>query len=451
MSIYGSIQRSKLTKNKYLYSYKNSYNPLMNILRNLLFSLEGKIGRADYIYGITYVILVFFVSIDAFINPSSIFLIWWGIDFVQVLIYIASFLGIALFIWMYLAITWKRSRALDIEIRWSILGLVFPPLLLAGLMKDEEKYEYCAGLSLVDQIFFYILICIILLCIFFFYDIHASLSFILFIIAITAVFSVFFMWKDRRPYNHIPKIKYTGLDAWLDLFFVLVIVFFIRSYILSPFQIIWPSMESTFQGGKITYTAWWQKYSDGEFILVDKMTYRLSRPKRGDVIVFTPWIGPEKRFLIKRVIGLPGDTVKIENGYVSIATKDNPEKFVLINESQYLEKKFGYTCLVYNNTGCEKESQTFLVPAWKYFLLGDNRPQSLDSRKCFSNSGCTGEYILAQFVPISHIQWRVVYSLWHFDIFSQILPYPKIGTWQSVVPYRGLGIQNTHHYPELSQ
>jgi signal peptidase I len=318
-------------------------------------------------------------------------------------------------------------------------------------MKDEEKYEYCAGLSLVDQIFFYILICIILLCIFFFYDIHASLSFILFIIAITAVFSVFFMWKDRRPYNHIPKIKYTGLDAWLDLFFVLVIVFFIRSYILSPFQIIWPSMESTFQGGKITYTAWWQKYSDGEFILVDKMTYRLSRPKRGDVIVFTPWIGPEKRFLIKRVIGLPGDTVKIENGYVSIATKDNPEKFVLINESQYLEKKFGYTCLVYNNTGCEKESQTFLVPAWKYFLLGDNRPQSLDSRKCFSNSGCTGEYILAQFVPISHIQWRVVYSLWHFDIFSQILPYPKIGTWQSVVPYRGLGIQNTHHYPELSQ
>ena len=87
MSIYGSIQRSKLPKNKYLYSHKNSYNPLMNILRNLLFSFEGKIGRADFIYGITYVVLLFLVSIDAFVHPSSVFLIGGGIDLVQILIY----------------------------------------------------------------------------------------------------------------------------------------------------------------------------------------------------------------------------------------------------------------------------------------------------------------------------------------------------------------------------
>lgn len=99
------------------------------------------------------------------------------------------------------------------------------------------------------------------------------------------------------------------------------------------------------------------------------MTYRLSTPSRGDVVVFTPGIGPEKRYLIKRVIGLSGDTVKIENGYVSIATKQNPEKFIQIDESEYLQEKYGYTCLTYNSAGCAKESQTFTVPVGKYFLM----------------------------------------------------------------------------------
>lgn len=66
----------------------------MNILKNILFSFEGKIGRADYIYGIVYVILLFLISIDVFVHPSSIFLIGGGIDFTQVGIYIASLLGL---------------------------------------------------------------------------------------------------------------------------------------------------------------------------------------------------------------------------------------------------------------------------------------------------------------------------------------------------------------------
>lgn len=79
------------------------------------------------------------------------------------------------------------------------------------------------------------------------------------------------------------------------------------------------------------------------------MTYRVASPDRGDVVVFTPGIGPEKRYLIKRVIGLPGDTVKIENGYVSLATAKNPDKFIQLDESEYLEEKYGYTCLTYNS------------------------------------------------------------------------------------------------------
>lgn len=93
----------------------------MNILKNLLFSFEGKIGRADYIYSIVYVILVFLVSIDAFIHPTSIFLIGGGIDFTQVGIFIASLLGLGVFVWTYFAVTWKRARTLGIEIRWTTL------------------------------------------------------------------------------------------------------------------------------------------------------------------------------------------------------------------------------------------------------------------------------------------------------------------------------------------
>lgn len=423
----------------------------MNILKNLLFSFKGKIGRADFIYGITYAILLFLVSIDAFINPGAVFLIGGGVDFVQILIYTASLIGLGAFIWSYMAVTQKRLRAQDIEIRWAFLWIIFPPLLLVGFMQDDEKYIYHGGLSSVDQVFFCTLLAIALLCLFTLYDIHIVVRFLLFVVILIGLLAVYLFWRDRSHFRHLPKIKYVWLDAWIDLCFVLIIVFFIRSYILSPFQIIGPSMESTFHGWNITYTTWWQQYSDGEFILVDKMTYRVSTPDRGDVVVFTPGIGPDKRYLIKRVIGTPGDTVKIENGYVFVSIKENPEKFIQLDESAYLEEKFGYTCLTYNSAGCAKESQQFTVPTGTYFLMGDNRPQSLDARKCFSNSGCNGEYTLAQYVPLSRIQWRVAYSLGHFDMFSQILPFPKLGTFDQVIPYRGMNIQNTHTYPELTQ
>jgi hypothetical protein len=81
--------------------------------------------------------------------------------------------------------------------------------------------------------------------------------------------------------------------------------------------------------------------------------------------------------------------------------------------------------------------------------MGDNRPQSLDARKCFSNSGCIGDYRMAQFVSIAQIQGRVAYSLGHFDFMKQILPYPVFGTLKQVIPFRGKAIQNTHTYTEL--
>lgn len=421
----------------------------MNILRNLLFSFQGKIGRADYIYGIVYVVLLFFISTDIFINPTSTRLIGWGYDTSAFFQYIASAIGFVIFAWSFFAVTMKRLRALKQDIRYSALALLFPPLLVVGFLPDAEKYKYRSGLSPVDQVFFYILITILVIALFSLYRLSLSVRFILFLtVAICAVL-VYFFWKDRLPFRDLPRVKYSGLDVWLDLGFVLVIVFFIRSFIFTPFQIIGPSMETTFHGGAITYTQSGQEYSDGEFIIVDKMSYRFSNPVRGDVVVFTPGIWPEKRFLIKRVIGTPGDVVKVENGFVFLAKAQSPTHFIKLDESDYLGQNNGHTCLSYSGAGCNDESQTFVVPEGRFFLMGDNRPQSLDARKCFSNSGCIGDYREAQFVPLAQIQGRVAYSLGHFDIFEQLLPYPKLGTLHQVIPYRGLDIKNTHTYTEL--
>lgn len=421
----------------------------MNILKNLLFSFEGKIGRADYIYAIVYVILLGLTSVDIFMSFPSIYLIGWGIDYGTFGQYILSVLGFVWFCWSFFAVTIKRLRAMDLDVRYSIAGLLFPALLIVGLLPDKQKYSYHNDFSLIDHIFFYILIVLSILSLFVLYRLSIYSRFFLFLVAAICAVMVYFFWKDKKNSHNSIRVKYTGLDSWIDLIFVLVIVFFVRSYIVSPFQIIGPSMESTFHGGTISYTSTWQTFSDGEFILVDKMSYRFSSPLRGDVVVFTPWIWPEKRYLIKRLIGIPGDTIKIENGFVFIAKSDHPEIFIKLNESVYLQEKNGHTCLNSSGVSCDKESQIFKVPEGRYFLMWDNRPQSLDARKCFSNTGCVDDFKSAQFVPISNIQGRVAYSLGHFDIFSQIFPYPKLWSMKEVIPFGWLKIHNTHTYIEL--
>jgi signal peptidase I len=154
-------------------------------------------------------------------------------------------------------------------------------------------------------------------------------------LGLLAIICIYIFSRDRDALHTYPRQKYVGIDSFLDILFVLCIVFFIRLYLFSPFQIIGPSMESTFHGGNVIKNANGQ-YGDGEFILVDKMTYRLTTPKRGDVVVFSPRIGPEKKYLIKRVIGLPGDKIQIADKFVSIATSGNPDTFVKIDEAIYL-------------------------------------------------------------------------------------------------------------------
>lgn len=106
-------------------------------------------------------------------------------------------------------------------------------------------------------------------------------------------------------------------------------------------------------------------YPNGEYLLTDKVTYRFNEPKRGDVIVFEAPNGYDE--YIKRIIGLPGETVSLRNGHVYINHK-------LLDES-YISDSIATVGNLFL-----KDNEEIKVPPNNYFVLGDNRPYSSDSR-----------------------------------------------------------------------
>lgn len=133
--------------------------------------------------------------------------------------------------------------------------------------------------------------------------------------------------------------------------YALIIVLPIRMFIAQPFIVSGASMETTF--------------STGQYIIVDQLTYHFEEPKRGDVIVFHYPKDPSK-FFIKRVIGMPGDTIHIEGSKVTITNKEHPDGYVL--DETYVHSMRPTT--VINEVLGDEE----------YFVMGDNRDASSDSR-----------------------------------------------------------------------
>jgi signal peptidase I len=129
-------------------------------------------------------------------------------------------------------------------------------------------------------------------------------------------------------------------------------VFIVRTFLVQPFLVSGTSMVPTF--------------SNGDYVLTDELTYRIRPPERGEVVVFHDVTDPST-YLIKRVIGLPGETVSVKNNTVTIYNKQNPNGFVL-NES-------------YLPSGTPTAGdQTWTLSSSSYFMMGDNRSVSYDSR-----------------------------------------------------------------------
>ena len=175
-----------------------------------------------------------------------------------------------------------------------------------------------------------------------------------------------------------------SLFAYVTIAIGIAIV--IRLFIAAPYVVSGASMEPTFD--------------DWHYLIIDRVTYDVSAPQRGDVIVFKL---PQNtsRALIKRIIGLPGETIEISDSKVTVINSAHPAGFVLAEP--YLDPA---------NLGGASGIRVTLGPD-QYFVLGDNRKVSADSR-------------LWGTLPRSDIVGRV---------FLRLYPFSSIGVMPGSVRY----------------
>jgi len=131
----------------------------------------------------------------------------------------------------------------------------------------------------------------------------------------------------------------------------LVIVLPFRWFVAQPFIVSGASMDPTFE--------------TGEYLIVDQVSYRLHPPERGDVVIFK-FPGDPSKYFIKRIIGVPGEVVKLANGYTTIIDPATGEEMQL-NEP-------------YLMTDRTDDHLTITLSGNEYFVMGDNRSKSSDSR-----------------------------------------------------------------------
>lgn len=147
------------------------------------------------------------------------------------------------------------------------------------------------------------------------------------------------------------KVMKEMISTLLYLLIVLLITYFVIQYVGQRTEVWGASMEATL--------------SDGDNLIVDKVTYRFRDPQRFDIIVF-PFQYEEDTYYIKRIIGLPGETVQIDlDGTIYI-------------DGEALEESYGSEIIKPENVGIA--ISPVVLGDDEYFVMGDNRNNSSDSR-----------------------------------------------------------------------
>jgi signal peptidase I len=155
----------------------------------------------------------------------------------------------------------------------------------------------------------------------------------------------------------IKKYLYFAWEIIKIALIAIIIVAPIRYFIFQPFIVSGASMAPNF--------------ATGDYLIIDEVSYRFSNPQRGDVIIFNAGFvsGYEGQRFIKRIIGLPGETVKVANGLVELLPEGSPDGKTEILDEKYLP----------DDLKTYQDAEVTLKDN-QYFVLGDNRPNSYDSR-----------------------------------------------------------------------
>jgi signal peptidase I len=195
------------------------------------------------------------------------------------------------------------------------------------------------------------------------------------------------MYEAEKTENISGKEKITGVLGSIGTFIysfietvviALVIAVVLYLFIMTPHEVPGNSMHPT--------------YKNGEYLMANKLTYRFGEPQRGDVIIFQY---SDTQDFIKRIVGIPGDTIMIKDGNVFINGQQ-------LNEDDYISES------VYTRGGDYlSEGETISIGEEEYFVLGDNRPHSSDSRTFgpISESKIKGKAWIV-YLPIS--EFRIV-------------------------------------------
>ena len=157
----------------------------------------------------------------------------------------------------------------------------------------------------------------------------------------------------------------------------LLIVVPIRYFLFQPFFVKGQSMEPNFE--------------NSDYLIIDEISYRLGSPQRGEVVVFKYPQNPSQRY-IKRIVGLPGETVEIEDGKVIIFNQVGSQ---ILDESDYLPA----SCRTPGDARVSLNED-------EYFVLGDNRASSADSRSWGP-------------LPKENIIGRVLFRAWPFTTLAK--------------------------------
>jgi signal peptidase I len=194
-------------------------------------------------------------------------------------------------------------------------------------------------------------------------------------------------FKKRREALGITK-EPTLIDYGRSFFPVLLVVIFLRSFFIEPYRIPSGSMDPTLTTGDFILV---NKYTYGVRLpVINKLLIEMGKPQRGDVIVFNYPVNPNMKF-IKRVIGLPGDVISYQKKKLTINGKEIPKEFIGRDEfllepgrkvdvkryNEFLPEK---THLIFERYTPGREVSNIIVPEGHYFVMGDNRDDSDDSR-----------------------------------------------------------------------